>query len=78
MNPISGRKDVTSLLAGLFKKFYANVKIETGCVNHQPALFYYEDDQLVTCQILALEGIIKTDIFFIRNPDKLRTLQKIF
>ena len=78
LNPITGRKDVTSMLAGLFKKFYKNVKITTGFVNHQPALFYYDDDKLVTCQVLSVENDKITDIFFMRNPDKLQTLQKIY
>jgi RNA polymerase sigma factor (sigma-70 family) len=76
-NRITGRKDVTNLLTGLFKKFYTDVKIVVGFVNHQPALFYFENDKLVTCQILSVENDRITDIFFIRNPDKLLTLQKI-
>ena len=78
MNRISGRKDVISLLTGLFRKFYGNVKITPGTVNHHPALFYYDNEKLVTCQILSMEGDRVKDIFFIRNPDKLKTLEKVF
>lgn len=77
MNRISGRKDVIRLLDGLFNKFYKNVRILTGSVNHEPALFYYEDDKVVTCQILSIENERITNIFFMRNPDKLQTLQKV-
>ena len=77
MKRISGRKHVVRLLNGLFKKFYRNVKISPGFVNHEPALFYYEKNKVVTCEILSIEdGLIK-NIFFMRNPDKLGTLQKI-
>jgi RNA polymerase sigma-70 factor (ECF subfamily) len=78
MNMITGRKDVMHLLAGLFRKFYNNARIETGSVNHQPALFYFENDNLVTCQILAIENGRITNIFFMRNPDKLKILQKVY
>lgn len=76
MNLIIGRKDVTSLLTGLFKKFYKDAEIKIDTLNHQPALFYYDNQKLVTCQILSVENEQIVDIFFMRNPDKLQTLQK--
>lgn len=78
MNRISGRKDVISLLTGLFRKFYGNVKIKTATVNHHPALFFYDNEKIVTCQVLSVEGDHVKDIYFIRNPDKLKTLEKVF
>lgn len=78
VKPVLGRKAVTKLLAGLFKKFYNDARLETAVINHQPALFYYENDKLVTCQILTVKDGHVTDIFFIRNPDKLRILKKDF
>ena len=82
MNMITGRKNVTNLMTGLFRKFYNNLKyntvtIEMGSVNHQPALLYYENEKLVNCQILAIKDGRITDIFFMRNPDKLKILQKV-
>ena len=77
VKPIIGRKDVTSLLAGLFRKFYQHVRLEMAEINHQPALFYYEDGKLVTCQIITVEDDRITDVFFIRNPEKLKILQNI-
>ncbi len=76
MKRISGRKDVIRLLEGLYNKFYRNVKILPGFVNHEPALFYYDEDKVVTCEVLSIENERITNIFFMRNPDKLRTLQK--
>jgi RNA polymerase sigma-70 factor (ECF subfamily) len=75
MNRILGRESVVALLLGLHKKFYNSVRIEQRTINHQPALFYYDDkNQLVTCQIFSLSDGHINDMFFIRNPDKLKTL----
>jgi RNA polymerase sigma-70 factor (ECF subfamily) len=76
-NLIQGVKPVTTLLAGLYKKYYNQVLIEQGWVNHQPALFYFEGNKIVTCQIFSLHDNQIDHIFFMRNPDKLKTLQKI-
>lgn len=77
MNRISGRNNVIRLLEGLFRKFYSNVKIVPSYVNHEPALFYYDENKVVTCEILSIENGRIKNIFFMRNPDKLGTLQKI-
>jgi RNA polymerase sigma-70 factor (ECF subfamily) len=79
VNPIKGRKDVAAVLYGVYRKFYSKVRIEKSEINHQPALFYYDDKgQLVTCQILVFENDILTNVYFMRNPDKLQGLQKKF
>jgi len=76
MNPVSGKRSATAFISGIYKKFYRDRYIEEGLVNHQPALFYYEDSVLATCQIFSFEGSSVNRIFFIRNPDKLKSLQK--
>lgn len=76
MNPILGRESVMALLRGVHKKFYNQLRMEKTLINHQPAIFYYdENDQLVTCEILSLspDGYIE-NIFYMRNPDKLKGL----
>jgi RNA polymerase sigma factor (sigma-70 family) len=70
--PIVGRNDVVSLLLGLHKKFYGKVRFEQRLINHQPALFYIVDDKIVTCQIFSLKNGHVVDIYFMRNPDKLK------
>lgn len=77
MNPVAGRESVQKLLMGIGRKHYLEVRIEQKFINHQPALFYYENDRVVTCQIFAIENGILVNVFFIRNPDKLRMLQNI-
>jgi RNA polymerase sigma-70 factor (ECF subfamily) len=74
INPILGRHDVAAFITGIVGKFYSAARIETGEINHQPALFFYVDDYLSTCQILLFENDRLKNIFFIRNPEKLRLL----
>jgi RNA polymerase sigma factor (sigma-70 family) len=76
LKPIYGKISVTAFLQGIFKKFYHDQYIEEVVINHQPALFYYQANVLVNCQIFSLENSSAKQIFFIRNPDKLKLLQK--
>jgi RNA polymerase sigma factor (sigma-70 family) len=75
VNPVSGVRRVAALLNGIQKKYYSDVRISKTEINHQPAIFYYDgNDQLITCQILIFENDVLTKVFFIRNPDKLKSL----
>ncbi|HEY0679682.1 MAG TPA: sigma-70 family RNA polymerase sigma factor [Chitinophagaceae bacterium] len=74
LNEIVGRKHVMALTVGLFKKYAGRVHLEQRMVNHQPALFYYAGENLITCQIFIIENGVTTRFFFIRNPDKLSGL----
>jgi RNA polymerase sigma-70 factor (ECF subfamily) len=76
MNPVAGKKQVTAMLLGLYKKFYTGSRIEEGEINHHPALFYYEGDQITNCQIFSLDNGLISGVFFVRNPNKLKLLQK--
>jgi len=73
--PLSGREKSLLFLSGIYRKFYQNSRIEKGFVNHHPALFFYVNDQLVTCQVLELENEKIQRIYFLRNPNKLAPLQ---
>ena len=75
-NIISGARAVGALLSGLYKKMYSKVHSEITWINHQPAIFYYIDGEIVTCQIFSIQDERVKNIFFIRNPDKLRILQE--
>ena len=76
--PVFGKESVVALLLGIYKKFYYKVQIEQRQINHQPALFYYEEGKLVNCQVFSFESGHIDRIFFIRNPDKLKALENIF
>jgi hypothetical protein len=45
-------------------------------INHEPALCYYENGKLVSCMVLSLRQDDLIDIYLIRNPDKLKALEK--
>lgn len=77
INPIHGTKNVMAALLGLSQKFYSNMRLEETFINHQPALYYYDNDKLVSCQIFSIKNDIVENIWFIRNPDKLKSLKKI-
>ena len=77
LKPVIGRKPVTKLLLGVFQKFYAdNTILKKTMINHEPALCYYQDGKLVTCQIFSLQKDGLNHVYFIRNPDKLKALEK--
>jgi RNA polymerase sigma factor (sigma-70 family) len=76
MNPVQGIKRASALLAGLHKKTYSQVDVKLSSVNHQPALLYYFDRNLITCQIFSMKENQVENIYFIRNPDKLQRIAK--
>lgn len=74
--PVYGAADVAALLLGMYGKFYHAARVEEGTVNHQPALFYYVNGQLMNCQVFLLKDDGISGVYFVRNPDKLRALEK--
>lgn len=76
--PVVGRKSVIALLQGIYIKFYNKLQIEPRSINHQPALFYYDGGKLVNCQVFSFNNGYVDQIFFIRNPDKLKALENNF
>lgn len=76
LKPITGRDRVMKFVSGTYRKFYIGREIKPAVINHQPALLYYHDGVIVNCQVFGIsEGRIE-EIFFIRNPDKLESLQR--
>ncbi len=78
INPISGRRRVIKFITGIFKKFYSgqDTRIEKKNINHHPAILYYKDNRLETCQIFGFKNGHISRIYSIRNPDKLQSLEK--
>jgi RNA polymerase sigma factor (sigma-70 family) len=74
--PVIGRKPVSALLFGTYKKSYLYARIEKGMVNHQPALFYFVEEVLINCQVFTIENGVITQIYNMRNPDKLQLLSQ--
>jgi len=76
INPVHGVRSVTALLQGLFKKGYNKAHSELRWVNHQPALFYFHDGELVTVQIFSIVNGQFDQIYYVRNPDKMAAVKK--
>lgn len=74
-HPVVGKETALLFLSGIYRKFYQTKRIEKGFVNHHPALFFYEKGQLVTCQVFELQNEKVHRAYFLRNPDKLASLQ---
>jgi len=78
LHPIEGKQSVIKFLLGVYKKFYRDKRVEKIFINHQPAFLYFTGDKLTNCQIFSLNDDKIENIFFVRNPDKLKLLEKKF
>jgi len=78
INPVYGSANVIAMLLGIQRKFYKenSLTLEEAVINHQPALLYYIDGKLINCQVFAIKNGVIENVFFIRNPDKLKSLEK--
>jgi RNA polymerase sigma factor (sigma-70 family) len=74
--PLVGKQPVMAFVMGIYQRFYHTSRLVEGMVNHCPAIFYYLGDELVTCQVFIVENDIIENMYFIRNPLKLRALQE--
>jgi RNA polymerase sigma-70 factor (ECF subfamily) len=76
INPVTGRKPAIAFLSGLYRKAYAHFDAQVTEINNQPAILYHYKGELIGCQVFTfLNGSI-SNVFIIRNPDKLRYLKK--
>jgi RNA polymerase sigma factor (sigma-70 family) len=78
LKPIEGKEYVMKFLFGVYNKFYRSQRIEKAFINHQPALLYFIDDALTNCQVFSSSNGKIENIYFIRNPDKLKMLEENF
>ena len=76
LKPIRGKTAVMKLLLGVYQKYYVHIMIKQLMINHEPALGYFHEGKLVTCQIFSLQQGQLSHVYFIRNPDKLKALEK--
>ncbi len=76
LHPIYGKPLAAKFLLGIYQKFYSttDTHIKKTFINHHPALLYYRNNELSTCQVFAFENGNISRIYFIRNPDKLQSL----
>jgi RNA polymerase sigma-70 factor (ECF subfamily) len=76
IKPLMGIENASLFIYALHNKYYEDQQIVYGKVNHDPALFYYVDGQLVTCQLFEWRDGKIHRVYLVRNPDKLVALQE--
>jgi RNA polymerase sigma-70 factor (ECF subfamily) len=72
----TGNQEVADLLVFVYYKFSADFSIETGEFNHQPALLFYNGNELKACQVFGIDPE-SNKIFQINNvldPEKLKSI----
>lgn len=76
IHPITGKKDAIAMLFGLHRKMYTQMEARPTEINNQPAVLYYYNGEVVSCQVFTFVNGAISNVFTIRNPDKLRHLKK--
>jgi len=78
LRPVSGMQKVIKTLLGYYNKFQKDDEIVPAVINNQPALLYFAHGKLVTCQVFEITETGITQIFSMRNPDKLAAVAQSF
>lgn len=72
----TGIPEVSDVLIFVFHKYDTGYTVRAGEINHQPALLFYDGDELKICQVFGIESA-SNKIFQISNvldPEKLKTI----
>jgi RNA polymerase sigma-70 factor (ECF subfamily) len=72
----TGIPEVSDVLIFVFHKYDIGYTVKSGEINHQPALLFYEGDELKVCQVFGIDPE-SNKIFQISNvldPEKLKTI----
>lgn len=70
----AGRQAVQDVITLVYQKYNYQLRQQYAIVNHQPAVLYYNGDQLVSCQVFEIEGESVVRIDAIIDPEKLKGL----
>lgn len=73
-----GKEATSKVLLYVFKTFQEQQDVKISRVNHQPALMFFQNNQLVNCQVFEFEGNTIHHIFSVVDPEKLKTLKGIY
>jgi RNA polymerase sigma-70 factor (ECF subfamily) len=80
LNPIYGADKVTRFLAGVMSKFRPKNGFEVVLVemNGMPGFVLQEDGALHSALTVEFDGDTLSALYFVRNPDKLERLNRLF
>lgn len=77
---LEGSDNVIKLVTYVYKEYQSATTIKISAVNHQPALLFYLDGELINCQIFDIlpeSGMIR-GIYSMVDPEKLKNLAKSY
>lgn len=72
---LNGSAPVSDLLLFVYRKYQTNFSIIPSEINHQPALLYYSESNLISCQVFEFgpeEEVLR--ISLIIDPEKLKNI----
>lgn len=74
----TGIHEVADLLLYVYNRFEAGARIVAVNVNHQPAMLFYVNDKLISCQVLGISPVTGEiyQISTVVDPDKLRNIEE--
>lgn len=74
----TGIHEVADLLVYVYHKFEVNARIIATTINHQPALLFYVDGKILSCQVLGIspESGEIYQISTVVDPDKLKNIEE--
>jgi RNA polymerase sigma factor (sigma-70 family) len=71
-----GSAEVAGLLQYVYERYDKDLRMVAAEINHEPALLYYRNDELVACQVFSVDGEKISRISNVLDPKKLAYLSK--
>lgn len=75
LRPIYGPDKILRFVAGILARYGARVEVDQVTVNGGPAMAFLLDGELDSVAVLQVDGGVVTQVYSIRNPDKLRAVR---
>lgn len=73
--PIHGPERAAKFMTGIYQKFYRQMSYRITSINRQPAICWFEGDQVVNCLVFNFRDGLISEAYYIRNPEKLKHLR---
>lgn len=74
--PIFGIRAISRYLTGISKRYPLSAPPQTTWLNHEPGILFFQDGRIETAMLITSLHSKIQQIYMIRNPDKLLTLNK--
>lgn len=70
----TGASDTANLILHVYQSFLSQLDLRFSSINHQPAILYFKDNTLYSCQVFEIEANKIKRIFSVVDPKKLKSL----